>query len=148
MISLGSVLAAALFPGPIQLTSGIQLDINTFVFACFLLAAGVQILTFGALSKYYATVTGFLPVTPRAVSLKKHISTDRLALIALGFLAVGVSLFGYAVGVWVSRDFGDLINPIIPRAVIAGITFQLIAVQMFFSAFLFGVLEIPLKGRG
>lgn len=148
MIGLGSVLAAALFHGPVQLTAGIQLDINTFIFACFLLAAGVQILTFGALSKYYATVTGFLPVTPRGVSLKKHISTDRLALLAAGFLAVGVSLFGYAVGAWVSRDFGDLVNPIIPRAVIAGLTFQLIAVQMFFSAFLFGVLEIPLKGRG
>ena len=57
----------------------------------------------------------------------------------------GVAFFGYAVLSWAQLNFGPLSNPEIPRIVMLGLTLIVIALQVFFSAFLLGVLEIPVK---
>ena len=44
-----------------------------------------------------------------------------------------------------SRNFGPLTDLIVPRLVILGMTLLVIGLQMFFSAFLFGILGIPLR---
>ena len=46
---------------------------------------------------------------------------------------------------WASLGFGPLSEPEIPRIVVLGLTLIVIALQSFFSAFVLGVLEIPVK---
>ena len=41
--------------------------------------------------------------------------------------------------------FGPLEDPEIPRVVVLGLSLIVISLQSFFSAFLLGVLEIPVK---
>lgn len=145
LCGLGTMLAALLFFGPLQLAHNLSLDLNTFVAACFMVMTGIQLITFGALSRYYAAITGVLPDTPGSAWLTRFVSTDRLALAAaISFLA-GCLLFGYAVTKWASLDFGTLTEPQIPRVVVLGLTLIVVALQTVFSAFLLGILEIPVR---
>jgi len=145
LCALGAALAAMLFSGPLQLAEGLSLDLNTFVAACFMLVTGIQLVTFGVLSRYYAAITGVLPDTPGSQWLTRQISTDRLALAAGACLLAGVLFFGYAMMTWVSAGFGHLVEASIPRIVVFGLTLVVIALQSFFSAFLLGILEIPVR---
>jgi len=144
-ICLGSLLSGVMFFGPWQFTNNIELDLNTFIFSCFMITLGVQVFTFGALSRYYAAITGMLPETERANALVKHATVDRLVWLAVVFFGLGIVLFGTAVGIWASHNFGPLSYRTVPRLVIMGMTLLIIGLQMFFSAFLFGILSIPLK---
>jgi len=142
---IGVVLSAILFPGPLRLSGGMVLDLNTFIFANSLVVAGVQLMTFGALVRYYATVTRFLPRSPRANALVEHLTTDRLVLFATAAFLIGCGVLGYALARWASVDFGELVSSFVPRLMITGMSVMLIGVQMFFSAFLVGILDIPVK---
>ncbi|CAM5451304.1 hypothetical protein MAUB1S_07599 [Mycolicibacterium aubagnense] len=141
----GMMLAALLFFGPLQLAHNLSLDLNTFVAACFMLVTGIQLITFGVLSRYYTAITGVLPDTPGSAWLTRVVSTDRLALAAAICLLAGGLFFGYAMVKWASLGFGTLTEPQIPRVVVLGLTLIVIALQSVFSAFLLGILEIPVK---
>lgn len=144
-VGLGTLLAVGLGFGPIRLPDNMVLDLNAFVTACFMIVVGVQILTFGGLSRYYATVTGFLPNSPRASALVRHTTTDRLVLLAATLLVIGLFVFGSAALVWATSGFGPITNSFVPRSVILGLTTMVIGIQIFFSAFMLGVLAIPLR---
>jgi glycosyltransferase involved in cell wall biosynthesis len=142
----GLLLAAILLPGPVRLSARVEMDHNAFVAACFLIVTGVQVITFGVLSRSYAASAGFLPTTRASKALLPHLSTERMALLGGVMATVGLSAFGYAFWVWAGRDFGPLAVPIIPRIVIAGLTLLVVGVQTFFAAFLLGVLAVPKTG--
>jgi len=145
LLGLGALLGALLIFGPLRVINNLSLDLNTFVAACFMVVTGVQLLTFGAISRYYAGITGLLPPNRRSDWLTRTISTDRLAANA-GICFVGGALFfGYAVSRWASLGFGPLDDAEIPRFVVLGLSLIVISLQAFFSAFLLGVLEIPVK---
>lgn len=145
LCGLGTMLAALLFLGPLQLAHNLSLDLNTFVAACFMLVTGIQLVTFGVLSRYYAAITGVLPDTPGSAWLTRFVNTDRLALAAAVSFLAGGSLFGHAMTKWASLGFGTLAEPHIPRVVVLGLTLVVVALQSVFSAFLLGILEIPVR---
>lgn len=147
LCGVGLLLAMLLAVGPLQIGENRTLDLNSFMAACFMVVAGVQLVTFGVLSRRYADSTGILPANPRSDWLVRNVSTDRLALGAGVLFLTGAVLFGSATIGWASQGFGPLTDPAIPRMVVAGLALIVIAVQLFFSAFLLGVLEIPLTKR-
>ena len=144
LTTVGTLLAGILIFGPINFGS-IELDINTLLVASFFVVAGTQLLTFGALSRYYAAMTGILPTTERARTVLDWITTDRLLQIAFGIFLLGSLGFGYAVGSWAEVGFGPLNNKLVPRLLIFGLTGMLVGTQTAFAAFLFGVFEIPIR---
>ena len=142
---LGLLLAALLMFGPLQVVDNLSLDLNTFVAACFMVITGVQLVTFGGISRHYAAITGILPPSRRSDWLSRMMTTDRLAATAGICFAVGALFFGYAVARWANLDFGPLNDYGIPRIVVLGLSLIVISLQAFFSAFLLGVIEIPVK---
>jgi len=78
LLIVGIVLAALLFPGPLRITDKVGLDLNPVIFAWFLALVGSQLLTFGALARYYAASTGFLPSGRNALVLERFATTERL----------------------------------------------------------------------
>jgi hypothetical protein len=144
-VALGALLAVLLSFGPLRIQDNVVLDLNSFVAACFLIVVGTQLLTFGGVSRYYATITGFLPDSPRARALLQHATTDRLVWLAAALVAVGLLLFGSAVVVWAHNGFGPITSPFAPRTAAAGLTAIVIGLQTFFSAFLLGMLAIPVQ---
>ena len=85
----------------------LALDLNTFVAACFMVMTGVQLVTFGILSRYYAEITGILPSNTRSDWLIRHVSTDRLVINA-NLLLAGILFFGYAIISWRASASGRL----------------------------------------
>jgi glycosyltransferase involved in cell wall biosynthesis len=147
LFAVGFLFAFLLLWGPLRVVDNLSLDLNTFMAACFMMVAGVQLVTVGLLSRYYAHITGFLPPTSRSAWLIRNVSTDRLALDAAIIFAGGALFFGYAVLRWAHIGFGPLYDSEIPRIVTLGLSLVIIALQLFFSAFLLGVMEIPVKRR-
>jgi hypothetical protein len=145
LCGLGVLLAMLLFFGPFALNATMELDLNTFVAACFMLVTGTQLISFGILSRHYAHITGILPANTRSKMLSGWINTDRLALNGGICFFAGLLFFGYAVISWARLDFGPLTNSEIPRIVVLGLTLVVIGLQAFFSAFLLGIIEIPVK---
>ena len=145
LCGVGTLFAALLVFGPLRVIDNLSLDLNTFVAACFMIVTGVQLLTFGAISRYYAEITGILPPSRRSGWLARTISTDRLAANAGICFAGGALFFFYAVARWAHLGFGPLDDSEIPRIVVLGLSLIVISFQAFFSAFLLGVLEIPVK---
>ena len=141
---LGALLASLLFFGPVHFGANVILDLNTFISACFLVVVGTQVMTVGAVSQYYATVTGLLPKSRRSEFLLNRIEHRPNGATVAVFLLIGIGLFGYAVHGWAEQNFGPLTSPFIPRMVVAGMSVVVIGLQTFFAAFLLGVLNIPL----
>ena len=99
------------------------------------------------LSRYYADITGILPSNTRVRLAERPVSTDRLAHQRRHLLLARRVVFRICDTFLGQFGFGPLINPEIPRMVVLGLTLIVIALQVFFSAFLLGVLEIPVKRR-
>ena len=139
-------LAAALLPGPIRIGPELVLDLNSFLVACLLTIVGTQLVTFGALATYYGVATGILPRGGiRRERIVSWCKTDRLVILGLILVITGGLLFCVALTEWAKVDFGDLKNPMVPRLVAAGLSIAIIGLQTGFSAFLFGILDIPLR---
>jgi glycosyltransferase involved in cell wall biosynthesis len=141
----GVVLSSLLMSGPLHIGTGLVLDINSFLAACLMTIIGFQILTFGVLARFYATTKGILPRGPRSDLIVKFCTTDYIALIALGLVMLGIVLFGSSLYVWAKVNFGQLINPIVPRLVAAGLSLTAVGFQLGFASFLFGILSIPTR---
>ncbi|WP_372621656.1 glycosyltransferase family 2 protein [Falsiroseomonas sp.] len=142
---MGALGAAILLFGPVRLDS-IAFDLNTFVFCCFACLLGTQILTFGAVSRHFAAMSGLLPWSDRALMLHRWLTTERLAMLGGVVLLLGCGVFLYAFLLWASVSFGPLVDPMAPRAVIAGLTGAVIGLQLLFASFLIGMLRLPFDG--
>ena len=143
----GLLLCAALMGGPVWISSGIVLDLKSFLAGCLFAIMGIQLLTFGALARYYATVKGILPPGPRSNRLVTWCKTDNVVLVALAIVMIGGTLFGVAFYQWARVDFGTLTNPLIPRLVVAGLSAVAVGIQMGFAGFLFSIFDIEISRR-
>jgi glycosyltransferase involved in cell wall biosynthesis len=141
----GLCLAGMLVAGPLQISSNIHLENNTFIAACLLVTVGIQLLTFGAMARAFAARAGFLPRTSRTEFLMAWISTDRLTQIASVLFVAGVAGVAWATWKWFLVDFGPLNSSLVPRILVSALCAIVIAIQMAGSAFLLGVMEIPLR---
>jgi hypothetical protein len=114
-----------------------------------MLIAGVQLVSFGILARYYATLTGLLPRGRRSDLIYRLVTTDTIVRAGAIVLALGVAIFGYAVWAWSQVDFGILTGAAhISRAVLSGLSLVVISIQLGFGAFMIGILRIPLTARG
>ena len=145
--TLGLVLTTILASGPVALRENLILDLNSFTAACFMLIAGLQILGFGVLARYYAAITGMLPSGTRTEWIERNISTDVMVRLAVLLFLVGVGIFGWATYQWSDVGFGSLTNPHVARSVIAGLTWIVISLQIGFGAFMIDLLRVPLARR-
>jgi glycosyltransferase involved in cell wall biosynthesis len=143
MIATGLVLAATLFFGPVKIFADVILDIDSFISACFLVIVGVQLVSFGALSRSYAALAGYLSRNTGSMTVLRHFTTDRLALAGALLVAAGAAMFGFALYAWALRGFGRLPDPWIPRIVLGGMTVIVIGFQVLAAGFLLGIFEIP-----
>ena len=141
LLGVGLILAFALLLGPLKLAN-IVLDLNTLLVACCLAIAGAQLVTFGALSRYFAVKSGFLPSSTSAERMLRWASTDRILQLGGALFILGLTAFGYAMWSWARLDFGDLFDPLIPRILMLGLTGMVIGIQIAFAAFFFGIFDI------
>ena len=109
LLGVGLILAFALLFAPLKLAN-IALDLNTLLVACCLAITGAQLITFGALSLYFAVKSGFRSEpgdrgTNAAMGEHRAHPPARWALFVLGLVA-----FGYRDVVVGQIDFGNLVS--------------------------------------
>lgn len=144
---LGILLALNLATGALQIPGGPALDLNSFIVACFLSILGTQAIGFGLMARRYAAVMGILPMGTRSLWLREYATTDNVVRLALLLLVAGVGIFLWALTEWALVGFGQLETTFAPRAVIAGLSLIVIAVQTAFQAFIIGLMDIPISPK-
>jgi glycosyltransferase involved in cell wall biosynthesis len=143
-LAVGIVLALTLSTGAFKIPGGPALDLNSFMVACFLTILGAQAIGFGIMARRYAAVMGILPMGPRSRWLRNFATTDTVVQLAVLLFVVGVAIFLVAFRAWALVKFGNLETHYAPRAVIAGFSLIVIAVQTAFQAFIIGMMDIPI----
>jgi glycosyltransferase involved in cell wall biosynthesis len=143
----GVLLALLLAAGPLTIGGGLTLDLNSYIAGWVMALIGHQMMSFGLIARYYAAITGMLPGDPRSDSILAACKTDRLLIAALLIILAGIALFSIALGQWAGTGFGELTNPASTRLAVAGLSIILIGFQTAFSAFLFGIFDIPTRGK-
>lgn len=118
----------------------VNFENKTFYCCCLMLLLGVQVLTFGALTRLLASRLEILPPTKTSQFINRVIQED--ILIVVGVLAAaGLGTVGYCVYYWASIMFQDIYVRELDRLLMFGITLIAISVQLFFSSFLYTVIS-------
>jgi glycosyltransferase involved in cell wall biosynthesis len=136
---------ALLLPGPLYL-GNLQVDIHTFLVACISMLLGIQSISFAAIARRFATARGFIPRSPRYGVALAALRLEHLLIAALGLVMLGVAALVWCILVWRSTGFGQLDHPPLVRAVTLSLTAIAAGMQLIFTAFLSGLMDIPVSG--
>jgi hypothetical protein len=147
LIVLGAFGTAALFPGPILLTARLGLDDHTFLVSAIAILVGVQVVGFGIISRHFVGASGLLPHSRPLAALLSAMSLERGLMIALGTVCAGLCGVGWSLWQWALVDFGPLKEPAVMRVLTFSLVFIAIGVQLAFTFFLLGIVDMPLRWR-
>ncbi len=148
LLALGAIGAVALFPGPLMVSANFGLDDHTFLVSAIAILVGVQVLGFGVIARHFAVAHGFLPHSRRLAALLSAVSLERGLLIALGIVCAGLGGVGWALWQWALVDFGPLTAPAVMRVLTFSLVFIAIGVQLGFTVFLLGIIDMSLRLKG
>ena len=140
---VGTCMSIVLLIGPVRI-GNVRYDINTLLYSAMMIILGFQLILFFVLTKKYAAKTGFIPVNN---SDSKLISITMNKGIFIGALLFVLGLIGAIVSVviWSKADFGDLTPETMFRLTIPVLTAMICGLQLMFSSFFLGILEIKTK---
>jgi glycosyltransferase involved in cell wall biosynthesis len=145
LMMAGVLLTLLLAAGPLTLPGGVTLDLNSFIAGCVIAVIGHQMISFGLIARYYASISGMLPADAHSDSILALCKTDRLLIAALLLILAGAGIFSTALVIWAQTGFGELTSPLPTRLAVAGLSVIVIGFQTAFSAFLFGIFDIPVR---
>ncbi len=144
LLGAGLVVAVALFPGPLRI-GRVAFDVHTFVAACMAILVGAQSILFALIARRYGVNNGFIPGSPRYRAALAALTLERLLLTALVLLILGLSGAIWCIAIWASSGFGSLTDAWILRVLMLSLTGIAAAIQLAFSAFLAGIMDIPAR---
>jgi hypothetical protein len=142
LIAGGLAILALLLPGPLLIGEGVGLDVHTLLVGAMSILLGVQAITFGVMARSYAARTGMIPRASRYDRLISDIKLEHLLALAGVLLASGFGAVGWAMHHWSSVNFGALDSREVMRVLIVALTCIVGGVQIGFSGFLLGVMQI------
>ena len=140
LLAFGLVGTVLLLPGPVFI-GAVGIDIHTFIVACISILLGLQSLGFAIVARRFGAAYGFLPPT-RSVYLKTF-SLERMLLIALALLVLGLTGLAWCVETWAAIHFGPLQYASILRVLMLSLTSIAAGIQLAFTAFLSGLMDVP-----
>jgi glycosyltransferase involved in cell wall biosynthesis len=132
---------AILLPGPIRI-GGIGFDLVTLMMACLATLVGSQSVMFAIIARKYAAVRGLVPPSAKHGALLSGITLERVLLVALAAGLAGVIGVLYCVWAWVDHGFGAIEYRTILRIAMVSSTAVAAALQLAFTAFLSGVMDV------
>lgn len=145
LVILGTLLSGLLFPGPLAL-GGITLDIRAMMAGCLAALAGLQALGFAILSRQAGVRRGYLPPPRGLEEWVLRFNLERGLVLALLLALVGAAGVSATFAAWAQSGFGALEDTGTLRLFLASTTLVVAAVQIAFTAFLAGILEMAAGG--
>jgi hypothetical protein len=147
LAALGALGVALLFPGPLMLTPDFGFDDHTFLVAAIAILVGVQVVGFGVIARHSAVVNAFLPRSRPLAALLSVISLERGLMTAAAIVCGGVAGVGWSLWQWSLVDFGPLTAPVVMRVLTFALVLIATGVQLAFTFFLLGVIDLPFRGK-
>lgn len=144
LIVLGMLGVTLLFGGVLKV-GRISFDTNSFLVSAVAILVGCQIVGFSLIARRFAASNGLLPESPRLSAMLAFVTVERGLLIALAFIALGLAGMGWCLTKWAEFDFGSLNYPIVLRVMVLSLTAIAIGVQIAFTSFLIGIIDLPLQ---
>jgi hypothetical protein len=142
LVALGLLGCALLSRGAVRVNPHLELDVHTLVVACFSILIGAQLVMFGALSRRYAMVEGFLPPPSNFKALVWGMTLEPILRVAGMILLAGVAGCVWAVSEWAHAGFGPLLYNNVMRVLVPSLTAVAVAVQVGAAGFLASLFSI------
>jgi hypothetical protein len=147
LILFGLIATLALLPGPLMLAPGFGLDEHTFLVGAIAILVGVQLVGFGVIARHFAAANGLLPRSRALNRLTAHVTMERGLIVALAIICAGIGGIAWSVWQWAAVDFGPLTAPAVMRVLTLSLVFVAAGVQLAFTFFLLGIIDLPLRGK-
>ena len=141
LVLLGALGMVWLLPQQRQL-GDVVLGVHTLLFAGVAVVLGVQATSFAVFAKVFAIQTGLLPDDARIAWFTRQATLERGLVGGLSLALAGLIGSAYAVFQWGHAGFGPLGIDSTMRMVIPSATAILVGVQIAFSWFFLGVLQL------
>ena len=140
---IGTILSLVIVVSPVVIKN-VTFSVNTLLYCAIASIVGFQMILFYVITKRYATKTKFIPTTKIDLTLTKLTMNKGIFVGALSCL---VALIGsiIAVVIWSNHGFGDLEPEKILRLTIPMLILFVCGIQLMFSSFFLGILEIKLR---
>ena len=140
MMSIG--LAGLLFLGKhSQTIFGVGFDIHSLVYMAALVVTGVQLLSFSILARALGKYLNLLPSQKPPGFMASLISIDRALVVGVLVFFLGLVFVTSSIGAWSDAGFGSLDPRTSMRTVVPSVTLMITGIQVFFSAFFYGLIE-------
>jgi len=143
LISVGLIFGVRLAFGPWRI-GGVNFDTNTLLVCSFMVITGVQLAFFGIFSRRFAELENLLPPSRWFIPFSRW-TIEHGVFGGLGIAALGLLLLVQALLAWKAVNFGDLASSMPLRQVITAVTLMTTGVQITFSSFFLGILDLRRK---
>lgn len=141
---LGIVVSSFLIDGPQKLGS-IILDINTLLYAAFLIILGVQSTLFSLFTYVFGVNMGLLPKDTSTERWIQRMRMERGLLLGSGMILLGsISSVG-ALMYWSQNHFGEIDPRVSMRLAIPGAVLFTLGFQILFASFFLDILKTKLR---
>jgi glycosyltransferase involved in cell wall biosynthesis len=141
LLVFGIIGSSLLLPGPFFIGQ-VGIDIHTFIVACMCILLGTQSIGFAVVARRYGLNAGFVPASSPYASSLEALSLERMLIVAFGIFLLGVAGVTWCMAVWASAGFGPLQYAALLRLLVLSLTGIAVAVQLAFTAFLVGIMDI------
>jgi hypothetical protein len=95
------------------------------------------------IARRFGAQRGFIPPSSRYAPILEWFTLERMLVLALCLLGIGIVGFGWCVGTWASLGFGPLHDVMLLRLLMLSMTSIAAAIQLAFMAFLAAIIDIP-----
>ena len=144
LIIIGLLISLFLIGGP-QKVGRVVLDINTLMYAAFLIILGVQSMLFSLFTYVFGVNADLLPRNAATEKLVRAIGLERGALLSLGVIILGFASSVGALLYWSRNFFGPIDPTVSMRLVIPGAVLFTLGFELFFASFFLSILNTKLK---
>jgi len=141
---LGVFLSAFLLGGPRHI-GRVTLDINTLMYAAFLIILGVQAVFFSLFTYVFGVNVELLPRDTLTDKLVQNIGLEKGIVTSLAMILLGLASSIGALIYWGENLFGNIDPTFSMRLVIPGAVLSTLGIQTFFASFFLSILNTKLK---
>lgn len=146
LLAAGIVVGAVLLPGPFTIGS-VSFDVHTFLVAALCIIVGLQSISFAIIGRRFASRYGFIPRSGNYDRLLEALTLERILVVSVLLMLIGIAALVWGVGEWAARDFGALNPSSTMRPVILAMTALVSGFQMMMSGFMSSMINIPIYER-
>lgn len=125
----------------------VVLGIHSRLYLGAMVVVGLQMIIFSLFAKVYAVNSGMHPKKEKTSKFLSKITLEKVLILGVLLILIGLGLTIYAIVIWKSKSWGAL-NPIdVMPITIPAVYFIMIGIQVAFTSFIIGILNIEYKRK-